>query len=115
MILLQVWLGLIIAIICVITILNLLQRYLEYRSQFETGPNPKNLRKLPIVGDIHRPLNRRRRIVAMVGSLFVPSGISLREARGQTGNQYLYVFGNLLSQGLTFNGARGYQGVPSLP
>ncbi|XP_046448237.1 uncharacterized protein LOC124197028 isoform X2 [Daphnia pulex] len=94
-----VWLGLIIAIICVITILNLLQRYLEYRSQFETGPNPKNLRKLPIVGDIRRPLNRRRRIVAMVGSLFVPSGISLRETRGQTGNQYLYVFGNLLSQG----------------
>ncbi|XP_046641006.1 ionotropic receptor 93a-like [Daphnia pulicaria] len=35
----------------------------------------------------------------MVGSLFVPSGISLRESRGQTGNQYLYVFGNLLSQG----------------
>jgi hypothetical protein len=93
--------------------LNLLQRYLEYRSQFEI--DSKNLRKLPIVGDIRRPLNRRRRIVAMVGSLFVPSGISLREARGQTGNQYLYVFGNLLSQGSTFNGARGYQGVPSLP
>nr|CAH0109179.1 unnamed protein product [Daphnia galeata] len=64
-----VWLGLVISIVCVIFVLNLLQRYFTYRSlkpetsSIEIG----NQNSAPIVN---------------------------------TGNQYLYVFGNLLSQGV---------------
>ncbi|EFX82128.1 hypothetical protein DAPPUDRAFT_241227 [Daphnia pulex] len=77
-----VWLGLIMAIFCVITILNLLQRYLEYRSQFEIDSTPNNLRKLAIVGDIRRPLNRRRRIVAMVGGPCTSNRLPFRLVAG---------------------------------
>jgi hypothetical protein len=66
----QVWLGLGVSIVCVIAVLNLIQRYLEYRSAFEmdfkTGNKP-------------------------------------RAEKWRTGNQYLYVFGNLLSQGCFHN------------
>ncbi|EFX82168.1 hypothetical protein DAPPUDRAFT_241316 [Daphnia pulex] len=61
-----VWLGLGISIVCVIAILNLTQRYLQYRSTFETS--------------------------------FRPS-YNLTTAKEETREQYLYVFGNLLSQG----------------
>ncbi|EFX82169.1 hypothetical protein DAPPUDRAFT_241317 [Daphnia pulex] len=66
----QVWLGLGISIVCVIAVLNLMQRYLDYRSVTETtlrsNDNPPT-----------------QKIIT----------------KGETGKQYLYVFGNLLSQG----------------
>jgi len=58
----QIWLGLGISIVFIITVLNLIQRHLEYRFALETPPN-----------DIQK---------------------------GKIGKQHLYVFGNLLSQGL---------------
>ncbi|EFX82331.1 hypothetical protein DAPPUDRAFT_101737 [Daphnia pulex] len=56
-----VWLGIVISMVCVIAVMNLTQRYLEFRSQFKRGSqeNPKQW----------------------------------------LGSQYLYVFGNLMSQG----------------
>jgi hypothetical protein len=66
----KVWLGLGISMICVIAILNLMQRYLEYRSTFEKSSN-----------------------------LMTNSGRQVKKTI--TGKQYLYVFANLLSQGLT--------------
>ncbi|EFX82352.1 hypothetical protein DAPPUDRAFT_241436 [Daphnia pulex] len=63
----QIWLGLGISIVCVIAILNLLQRYLEsYRSAFEMD---------------------------------LKTGNKPRAEKWQTEKQFLYVFGNLLSQG----------------
>jgi hypothetical protein len=67
----QVWLGLGISIVCVITVLNLIRRYLEYRSLIETPSSP-----------IDNPAT---------GKLIT---------EGETGKQYVYVFGTLLSQGL---------------
>ncbi|XP_046449191.1 ionotropic receptor 93a-like [Daphnia pulex] len=65
-----VWLGLGVSIVCVITVLNVIQRYLEYHSALETtfssNDNPP-----------------AEKIITKVG----------------TGKEYLYVFGNLLSQG----------------
>ncbi|XP_046449196.1 glutamate [NMDA] receptor subunit 1-like [Daphnia pulex] len=67
----QVWLGLGISIVCVIAVLNLIQRYLEYRSVIVTPSRSKD-----------NPALTEKVI-----------------AKGETGKQYLYVFGNLLSQG----------------
>ncbi|XP_046449181.1 ionotropic receptor 93a-like [Daphnia pulex] len=61
-----VWLLIGVSIVVVIAVLNLLQRYLEYRSAFEMDFKTSN-----------KP----------------------RAEKWRTGNQYLYVFGNLLSQG----------------
>ncbi|XP_046648429.1 glutamate receptor ionotropic, kainate 5-like [Daphnia pulicaria] len=66
-----IWLGLGISIVCVITVLNLIQRYLQYRSVIET----------PALKPIDNPPAEK-----MI-------------SYGLTGKQYLYVFGNLLSQG----------------
>ncbi|EFX82391.1 hypothetical protein DAPPUDRAFT_316802 [Daphnia pulex] len=65
-----VWLGLGISIVCVIAVLNLMQRYLQYRSVIET----------PSRSNDNSPTEK---IIT----------------KGETGKQYLYVFGNLLSQG----------------
>ncbi|EFX82160.1 hypothetical protein DAPPUDRAFT_316758 [Daphnia pulex] len=65
-----IWLGLGVSIVCVIAILNLIQRYLQYRSVIET----------PSRSNDNPPTEK---IVN----------------KGGTGKQYLYVFGNLLSQG----------------
>ncbi|EFX82161.1 hypothetical protein DAPPUDRAFT_316759 [Daphnia pulex] len=65
-----IWLGLGVSIVCVIAVLNLMQRYLEYRSVIET----------PSRSNDNPPTEK---IVN----------------KGGTGKQYLYVFGNLLSQG----------------
>jgi ionotropic glutamate receptor len=73
---LQVWLGLGVSIICVIAVLNLIQRYLEYRSAFHMDFKPRN--KKPKTGNLQN--NRKVK-------------------RYQTGKQYLYVLGILLSQG----------------
>jgi hypothetical protein len=69
----QVWLGLGISIVCIIAVLNLIQRYLQYRSVIETTLTPNN----------HQAPTEK--VIT----------------KGETGKQYLYVFGNLLSQGLT--------------
>jgi ionotropic glutamate receptor len=73
---LQVWLGLGVSIICVIAMLNLIQRYLEYRSAFHMDFKLRN-KKLK-TGNLQN--NRKVK-------------------RYQTGKQYLYVLGILLSQG----------------
>ncbi|XP_046642725.1 ionotropic receptor 93a-like [Daphnia pulicaria] len=65
--------GLGISIVCVIAILNLIQRYLEYRSSLETS----NVRP----NDNNNPPTEK--IIT----------------KGRTAKQFLYVFGNLLSQG----------------
>ncbi|EFX82393.1 hypothetical protein DAPPUDRAFT_101640 [Daphnia pulex] len=65
-----VWLGLGISIVCVIAVLNLMQLYLEYRSVIET----------PSKSNDNSPTEKIN-------------------TKGETGKQYLYVFGNLLSQG----------------
>ncbi|XP_046641506.1 uncharacterized protein LOC124326631 [Daphnia pulicaria] len=67
-----VWLGLGISIVCVIAVLNLIQRFLNYPSVIETPSRPND-----------NPATEK---------------ITKKE---ETGKQYLYVFGNLLSQGLT--------------
>ncbi|XP_046449177.1 glutamate receptor ionotropic, kainate 2-like [Daphnia pulex] len=69
----QIWLGLGKSIVCVIAILNLIQRYLEYRSSLETS----NVRP----NDNNNPPTEK--IIT----------------KGRTAKQFLYVFGNLLSQG----------------
>jgi len=72
-----VWLGLGVSIVCVTAILILIQRYYEYRSTFDayfTTNNKPHIRKLN-------------------------NGEQLRVKNGGAGNHYLYVFGNLLSQG----------------
>ncbi len=66
-----------VSIACVITVLNLIQRYLEYRSGFEM--DFKNRSK-------EQPEN-------------LANDDQLRFKKWQTEKQYLYVFGNLLSQG----------------
>jgi hypothetical protein len=66
--------GLGISIVCVIAILNLIQRYLEYRSSLETS----NVRP----NDNNNPPTEK--IIT----------------KGRTAKQFLYVFGNLLSQGI---------------
>jgi hypothetical protein len=66
----QVWLLIGVSIVVVIAILNLLQRYLEYRSAFEMN---------------------------------FKTGNKPRAEKWQTENQFLYVFGNLLSQGCFHN------------
>ncbi|XP_046448054.1 uncharacterized protein LOC124196853 isoform X2 [Daphnia pulex] len=73
-----VWLGLGISIVCVIAILNLIRRYLECRSTFCTGFRPNN-----------EPQTRN-----------LKTGGQHRAKKRQTGNEYLYVLGNLLSQGV---------------
>jgi hypothetical protein len=73
----QVWLGLGISIFCVIAILNLIRRYLECRSTFRIGFRPNNE---PQTGNLK-------------------TGGQHRAKKRQTGNEYLYVLGNLLSQG----------------
>jgi hypothetical protein len=78
----QIWLGLGVSIICVIAVLNLMQRLLSYLPE-----NGENLSQPNSPND--NP----------------PTGKSLKKNRvtkGETGKQYLYVFGNLLSQGFTF-------------
>ncbi|KAI9563542.1 hypothetical protein GHT06_011005 [Daphnia sinensis] len=68
-----VWVGLIVTAICVVVVLNLIQRYLEYmehRSSSETAMEP-----FPNLTRNNSRLN------------------------GRAGKQYLYVLGNLLSQG----------------
>ncbi len=65
----KVWVGLGVSIICVISVLNLMQRYLEYRSTVNKNSN-ENL----VDGQNAKKRNK--------------------------GKHYLYVFGNLLSQGL---------------
>jgi hypothetical protein len=60
----QVWLGLGVSIACVIAMLNLIQRYLHYRSTIDLKQNEEN-----------------------------------KSQNWQTGKQYFYVLGNLLSQG----------------
>ncbi|XP_046448038.1 glutamate receptor ionotropic, delta-2-like isoform X1 [Daphnia pulex] len=72
-----VWLGLGISIVCTIAILNLIQRYLEYRSTIEADLRQN---KTPQSGNLTND-----------GKLPVK--------KWQSGKQYLYVFGNLLSQG----------------
>ena len=67
------WLGLAISIVCVIFVLNLLQRYMAYRSPIQSR-NPENLKQKDGKDDANR------RIVHPT-------------------NQYIYVLGNLLSQG----------------
>jgi hypothetical protein len=64
-------LGLGVSIVCVIAVLNLIQRFLNYPSVIETPSRP----------DDNQPTEK----------------ITTKE---ETGKQYLYVFGNLLSQGL---------------
>jgi ionotropic glutamate receptor len=63
-------LGLGVSIVCLITVLNVIQRYLEYHSAFEatfsSNDNPPAEKKI---------------------------------TKEETGKEYLYVFGNLLSQG----------------
>jgi hypothetical protein len=66
----HVWLGLGVSIVCVITVLNVIQRYLQYHSALETT----------ISSNDNPPAEK---IITKVG----------------TGKEYLYVFGNLLSQG----------------
>ncbi|EFX82390.1 hypothetical protein DAPPUDRAFT_316803 [Daphnia pulex] len=65
-----VWLGLGISIVCVIAVLNLIHHYLEYRLVVEKSLRPNN----------NSPTEK---IVN----------------KGETGKQYVYVFGTLLSQG----------------
>ncbi|EFX82191.1 hypothetical protein DAPPUDRAFT_316806 [Daphnia pulex] len=72
-----VWLGLGLSIACVIAVLNLIQRYLEYRSGFEMNFKTSNKTQ---------PEN-------------LANDNQLRFKKWQIGKQYLYVFGNLLSQG----------------
>jgi len=68
----QIWLGVVISTVCVIAVLNSIQQYLEYRSVYEnTFRSSDNTPTQKIVN------------------------------KGETGKQYLYVFGNLLSQGTT--------------
>ncbi len=67
----QVWLGLGVSVACVIAVLNLIQRYLDYRSTIDDGFDQSEEKK-----------NGR-----------------LRVTKWKTQKQYLYVFGNLLSQG----------------
>jgi hypothetical protein len=72
----QIWLGLGISIVCVIVILNLIQRYSESASGTGFRLNNK-----PQTGNL-------------------TNNGQLRGTKGETGKQqYLYVFGNLLSQG----------------
>ncbi len=59
------------SIVCVIADLNLIQRYLQYRSIIETPLRPND----------NPPTEK---IIT----------------KGETGNIYIYVFGSLLSQGL---------------
>ncbi|EFX82353.1 hypothetical protein DAPPUDRAFT_241433 [Daphnia pulex] len=79
-----VWLGLGVSIACVIAVLNLIQRYLEYRSGFEMNFKTSNKTQ---------PEN-------------LANGNQLRFKKWQTEKQYLYVFGNLLSQGGLFPSKR---------
>ena len=67
----QLWLGLGISIVCVIAILNLIQYYLEYRSSLETKFRTND----------NQPTEK------------------IIVTKGRSGKQFLYVFGNLLSQG----------------
>ena len=62
----QIWVGLGVSIVCVIVVLSLIERYLEYQT---------------------------------AGQLTDDSGLRV-VTKTITGKQYLYVFGNLLSQGL---------------
>jgi hypothetical protein len=68
----QVWLGLGVSIGCVIAVLNLIQRYLHYRSTIDLKQIEENKSQ------------KRGRI-----------GVK----KWQTGKQFFYVLGNLLSQG----------------
>jgi hypothetical protein len=72
----QVWLGLGVSIGCVIAVLHLIQRYLHYRSTIDLKQNEE------------KKSQKRGRI-----------GVK----KWQTGKQYFYVFGNLLSQGFYKN------------
>ncbi|XP_046448046.1 ionotropic receptor 93a-like isoform X2 [Daphnia pulex] len=82
----KVWLAIGVSIVCVIAVLNLIQ-HLEYRSAFITDfrPNNKPLPKNYTNDDQLRPE--------------LVNGKKLQFKKWQTGKQYLYVFGNLLSQG----------------
>ncbi|XP_057376733.2 glutamate receptor ionotropic, delta-1-like isoform X2 [Daphnia carinata] len=66
-----VWVGLVVAVVCVIVVLTFIQRYLQYRSGTES---------------------------ATKRSTSLPSNNS-RLSKGRIGTQFIYVFGNLLSQG----------------
>ena len=63
----QIWVGIGVSIVCVIVVLSLIERYLEYQT---AGPLTNDGGGLRII------------------------------TKTITGKQYLYVFGNLLSQGL---------------
>ena len=66
----QIWVGIGVSIVCVIVVLSLIERYLEYQT---TGPLTNDGGGLRII------------------------------TKTITGKQYLYVFGNLLSQGLNWD------------
>ncbi|EFX82354.1 hypothetical protein DAPPUDRAFT_241432 [Daphnia pulex] len=72
-----IWLGLGVSIICVIAVLNLMQRLLSYLP--ENGENQSR----PNSPSDNSPTEMTKN----------------RVTKGETGEQYLYVFGNLLSQG----------------
>ena len=82
----QIWLGLGVSIICVIAVLNFMQRALSYLIPENGDYRSQSGRKLasPIDGNpsTNKTTNKGRRRV-----------------KKETAKQFLYVFGNLLSQG----------------
>ncbi|EFX82126.1 hypothetical protein DAPPUDRAFT_241224 [Daphnia pulex] len=73
-----VWIGLITSILCVIAVLNLMQRYLEYRSALSETSNHEERINNPN----KEKLDNRNTVL-----------------KSRYGKEYLYVFGLLLSQG----------------
>jgi hypothetical protein len=70
----QVWLGLGVSIACVIAMLNLIQRYLHYRSTIDDD-------------------------LKQIEENNSQKGGRIGVKKWQTGKQFFYVLGNLLSQG----------------
>ena len=81
----QIWLGLGVSIICVIAALNFMQRALSYL--------------IPENGDYRSQFRRRISPIDGNPSTNKTTNKGRRRVKKETAKQFLYVFGNLLSQG----------------